>query len=94
MTLHRIEAILDCDGCGHRFSVELDGGYEPPKGWALYEVAEDACRAGTARGTIGMKGVTSVQGGLMLCPNCTRLIDEKTPDNPTTAEVRAALPHL
>lgn len=94
MTLHRIEAIIDCDGCGHRFSVELDGGYQPPVGWALYEVAMDAVRGGSFRGTIGDKGITSVQADLALCPNCTRTVDEHTSDAPTAAEIRAALPHL
>lgn len=93
MTLHRIEAIFDCDGCGHRFSTEIDPAYvlRDRNGLVtLYDVAVDSVRDGL-RGTVGMKGITSVQGGLCLCPACTTIVDEHTGDDPTPEDVKAAI---
>jgi len=93
MSVHRIEAVIHCDGCGCEFSVEMDAAYNPPKGWSLFDAAIDAIRGGL-RGTIGPRGTPSIQGGYHLCPACTRTVDaiETAGDrNATADEVRKAL---
>jgi hypothetical protein len=89
MSVHRIEAVIDCDGCGHRFSVELDPAYKP-KCWSLWDCAVDGVRGGQ-RGTIGDRGHTSVQGGLCLCPVCTGTVDEYTGDDPSPEDISRVL---
>lgn len=85
MTVSRIKGVIACDGCGARFTVDIDAAYKPPQDWAMFDVAVDAVRGG-ADGS-------SVQGGMMLCQKCTCMADDYgRDDRPLTAdEVRAAL---
>lgn len=85
MSVSRIEAIIACDGCGAKFTADVDAAYKPPQGWSMWDVAQDAVRGGNDGG--------SVQGGMMLCQKCTKTCDAHGPDdrNLTADEVRAAL---
>ena len=44
--INQILANCACDRCGERFAVALEPALQPPVGWTLYEVAEDAIRGG------------------------------------------------
>ena len=93
MTLQTIRVHMQCDGCAAPMSFDLDGAYEPPAGWSLFDVALDACRGGHVREGAGL---SSVQGESeqCLCAKCTAIVDAiDTPDdrNATDDEIAAAL---
>ena len=77
MSVVWIRAHIACDGCDEKFSIDLDEAYRPPHRWSLFDIVEDALRGGP-EGTI--------QGGLMLCRKCTRIVDE----DPSVPEDRSA----
>lgn len=79
MSLVVILAHISCDRCGERFEVDLDAAYKPPADWTLWDCAEDAVRGGVSLHDNFLKS-TSVQNGQMLCPTCTRKIDEAAGD--------------
>lgn len=87
MSVKIINATIECDGCGGRFTVDIDAAYKPPAGWSEWDVAVDAVRGGSDG--------TSVQGGFTLCEKCTKTCDAYGPEdreeNLTTDEVRKAL---
>lgn len=74
MSIASITAVVACDACGTRFSVDLDAAYKPPAGWSLHEVAEDAVRGGGGE----LLDSCSVQDGQTLCAACTRQADAAT----------------
>lgn len=95
MTLKKIIAFMDCDGCGAEMHVQLDTGEKHSRAWDLFDVAVDGCR-----GTVleNMSGFPSVQGNAQcLCPKCTKIVDDymeahKKPDrNATGDEIKDAL---
>jgi hypothetical protein len=92
MGLRRVEALIDCDGCGTEFSVELDHA-EVRTDSSIYDVVVDAVEDGMQRGTIGPKGLTSYHCDMMLCPVCTNIVDQIGNENysPTREEIENAL---
>lgn len=44
--LVEIQAKFSCDDCGTEFLVTMDPAYNPPEGWSVFDVAEDAVRGG------------------------------------------------
>lgn len=87
MSIRHVEATWECDGCATVLHTRMDPSHMRPKGWALFDEAEDAIRGGLCF----EGGLVSVQGGRHLCPKCTKLVDDATPDNPTPEQVDAAL---
>jgi hypothetical protein len=97
MSLDSIRAHISCDGCGAKFSVGMDPAHDrlpivDGKQWALFDLAEDAVR-GVVEVHAKTDGSTSVQGGKMLCPACTSIVDGFVTEerNATADEVEAAL---
>lgn len=80
MSVLRIEAVIDCDGCGARFRVSLDGAASRSGRvgkWAMFEVAEDALRGGVdflgyipERKPFDGPKFTGMDGDQHLCPVC------------------------
>ena len=75
-----IKAKFACDDCGTEFLVPLDPAYEPPVGWSIFAVAEDAIRAG--RGyedatdqASGICSFGSVEDSRHYCARCTKRRD-------------------
>jgi hypothetical protein len=74
-----IEAKFSCDDCGTEFMVTLDPAYEPPSGWSIHAVAEDAIRQG-----LSYRDAQDVHFGLGLvgddgrhyCDGCRKPRDE------------------
>lgn len=67
MSLKSIDATFECDECGAEFEASLDESYEPPPGWAMFDVAVDAIRAGIWE---------SVEDDKHLCRRCTAKADK------------------
>lgn len=106
MTVVRVDALCECEGCGKRFGIELDIGRDLtneifPDFDAL---AREEIRNGLNEGyTWGIRGKTTVdrfalsgsvtiQAELMLCDICTRKCDDVPVDrNLTLSEVNEAL---
>lgn len=42
-----IEAKFACDDCGTEFVVSLDPASQAPRGWTVFEIAEEAIRGGS-----------------------------------------------
>ena len=95
MGTRSIKAVVECDGCAKQFRVDLDAADDRPAGWTWDDLVADAVRGGTAcEGTKGESlGVSSHQGNKMLCPICTKVVDNAFDENHTCteAEVDAAL---
>lgn len=104
MPLQSIRAKFECDGCGRVMVLDLDAADKMPPDWTLFDLVEDTVRGGVGyRGFDDEKraghaldtGLTSVQHGKCLCPNCTRKCDDMVPDeedrSATAAEVETAL---
>lgn len=75
-----VEAKFSCDECGTEFVLSLDPAYSPPNGWSVFEIAEDAIRAG--RQYSDGAGVTSGLGGVdgdgrHYCDSCNSKRGEK-----------------
>lgn len=66
MSVVRIDALCECEGCGKRFGVECDIGYDlmDAVGDAIYkdfeELVRDTIRGGTAGYTWGVRGKATV----------------------------------
>lgn len=101
MSVKNIRATFGCDGCGTEFWMEMDPADGIPEGWTLFDGAVDYLRGGQFGGYVGEKRsgrysgpqMTSVQGGMHLCPTCTKTVDEKVPEegDPTEEQVKEAL---
>lgn len=106
MTVKRVDALCECEGCGKRFGIELDIGRD--LGNEIFPdfdaIAREEIRSGhTAGYTWGVRGKATVerfplsgsvtiQAGLMLCDVCTRKCDDLPIErNLTLAEVNGAL---
>lgn len=80
MAIKRVKAILECDACGKEFSFDLDPA-EPVKKDIADEI-DQVIRAGRFDG--------SIQDGLQLCNDCTRIadniLDPYDPDDEELAE--------
>lgn len=81
-----IEAKFSCDDCGTEFFVGLDPAYEPPAGWSIFAVAEDAIRGGQKYsdavdyahgGPWGPWKSGSVEDGRHYCAQCTKKCDAR-----------------
>ena len=86
-----IRAEIECGGCGRNFSVKIDQGNDIPEGCDLMDFATDAVRGGDeyqTKGTHSIGRTSSVQGGYMLCHQCTRDVDAKMPEDLADADVR------
>lgn len=78
-----IKAHIECGGCGKPFVVEMDPANMIPDNWTLFDEAVDCVRGGLTRDG----GLSSVQGGYLLCGTCTHKIDDAvTEDRNATAE--------
>lgn len=90
MSIIKVRATVECDGCGKQFHSELaDLASEVQAGWSLHELAEDYVRGGNC----DEGGVSSVQADMHLCPPCTAVADQIGSEDhmPTRAEINAAL---
>ena len=88
MSIIGIRAFFACDGCAEKMSFDLDPADKSVVGWSLHDHALDAARDGLVR---EFEGYSSVQGDHVLCPACTRIVDEATNSRATKDEVKAAL---
>jgi hypothetical protein len=85
MAIRKVEAEIECDGCGGLFDVDLDpaadviGGSNP-----IIGLIED---------TIGGMPLVSIQGDHMLCRACTTKVDDAFADDmvPSWDQVAAVL---
>lgn len=71
MSVLRIVASIECEGCGCLFKIEIDPA-DKCDGWSVFDYAKDAVRG--SNGIIDWDGksiFTSVEDDKMLCPNCT-----------------------
>lgn len=69
-----IKAKFSCDDCGTEFFVGMDPAYEPPAGWSVFAIAEDAIRKGDSYedATDALIGYGSVgSDGRHYCTRCT-----------------------
>lgn len=85
MPVIEITAKVECEGCAMPFSVDVDPAEEITG--SVYDAVEEAVRGG------GHPLVCSVQGGKMLCQECTKQVDAYITEdrNATEDEVNAAL---
>lgn len=60
--LKAITAYFECDYCGSEIEQRIEPAYKPPKGWCIFEVAEDAVKS---------SHLYSVKKGKHLCKACT-----------------------
>lgn len=44
--LQKVQAHFVCDTCSKAFAVRIDSAVRPRAGWSVFEIAEDAIRAG------------------------------------------------
>lgn len=77
MTLVVVRATFECDGCGTQFKVDMDPATMRPKGWTLFEEAEDYVRGGC--GAEG--GMPAVVHGMHLCHKCAGIAAQVGPDD-------------
>lgn len=77
-----VRAQIVCGGCGNRYTVRLDTGRQQPAKWTLHDEVVETVREGLTE----EHGLSSVQGGHMLCAACTRIVD----NDPVIPEDRAA----
>lgn len=94
MSILKIQARIQCDGCNTNFIVELDAARMRPKGWALADEITDEVRGGfydVPKGGRRNGTSCSVQGDMHLCAGCTDIVDKHAPENPTAEQVTAAL---
>lgn len=90
MSIIKVRATVECDGCGKQFHSGLaDLASEVPAGWSLHELAEDYVRGGNC----DEGGMCSVQADMHLCAQCTATADSIGTEDyrPTRAEINAAL---
>lgn len=77
MSLVKITAVFDCDGCGGQFAVGLDASEAPPDGWTLFDYAGDSVRGAVDYEalTLNCEGgdICSAQDDKHLCSRCTHL---------------------
>jgi hypothetical protein len=104
MTVQRIDALCECEGCGKRFGIELDTG-EDLNSYADFEaLVRDTILGGQALCyTWGIRGKSTVdrlslsynvtiQADLMLCDVCSKKCDDLPIEAALTrAEVNRAL---
>ena len=109
MSVVRVDALCECDGCQKRFGVELDLNSKMNETFPDFEsLAREEILGGQAnyyvwgvRGKatvdrLSLKGFPTIQGGLMLCDDCTKKCDALPIERDLTLyEVQAALglPH-
>lgn len=65
-SVDRIRASITCGGCGAKWDIDLDPARQFPQGWSLFDEVVDDVRG---------LGHTSVQGGYLLCEECTKKVD-------------------
>jgi len=86
MSLIKIEAIFSCDGCGNRFTANLDPAGKLSDSWTLFDQAVDTIKNGIL--------AYSVEAGMHLCSKCTKLVcrDKRFVDrDPTEEEIEQLL---
>ena len=71
MSIAVVRAVIDCDGCGIQFTVELDAAHKV-EGWSVADYVLDSVLGGYHLGP----GICSLQEDRMLCASCTKLADE------------------
>lgn len=83
MTIRKIEAEIECDGCGKTFDIDLDAASNM-KDRPLCDLIDDHIR--------GLPWC-SIQGEHRLCRSCTSKVDGALPDEatPSRDEVAAIL---
>jgi len=80
MSLKSIVATFECDGCGKKMEVPLDLAHMRPKGWALFDEAEDALRGAVeVRSATGPELTPAVVHGLHLCSACEAIAADVSP---------------
>lgn len=74
--IKEVKATFECDRCGTEFTVKIDTAIEPPAGWSVFEIAEDAIwsllnyeDATIKKGDTILGG--SVDSGKHYCQRCT-----------------------
>jgi hypothetical protein len=105
MPLVRLDALCACEGCYKRFGIELDIGRNlADESWlgnfdaVVREEIASGRDDGYVWGVRGQKtverfgtGSVSIQGGLMLCSECTKKCDRDPRDTLDLAAVREIL---
>jgi len=85
MAFINVRATVECDGCACHMIIELDAAEERPAHFSWSDLVEEAVRGGIAlvsiRGMANASGMTSVQDGKCLCPDCTSQADEEAADD-------------
>lgn len=79
MSLLSIVAKFSCDECGSQFNASVDESYEPPPGWAMFDVAVDAIRSSLWE---------SVDNDKHLCRVCTEKADIAAESSADSGEPR------
>lgn len=77
MSLVVVRAIFECDGCGTQFKVDMKSEGMRPKGWSLFEEAEDYVRGGC--GSDG--SMPAVVHDMHLCHECATIAASVGPDD-------------
>jgi hypothetical protein len=84
MAFINVRATVECDGCARHMIVEVDAAEDRPQTFTWSDLVEEAVRGGIAlvsiRGVANASGMTSVQDGKCLCPDCTSRADEEADD--------------
>lgn len=106
MTVKRVDALCECEGCGKRFGIELDIGRDlnnelfPDFDALAREEIRNGLVAAYIWGVRGkatverfaVSGPVTIQADLMLCDVCTRKCDDLPIErNLTRAEVNEVL---
>lgn len=81
-----IKAKFSCDECGTEFLVSMDPATDPPAGWSVFDLAEDAIRAGhdyEDGHEPQSDWIGSVEGDRHLCGKCTRKSDQEEQPTPS-----------
>jgi hypothetical protein len=106
MSVVRVDALCECEGCQKRFGIELDIGRDLGKGFfadfdaVTREEIRNGLNCGYRWGVRGkmtverypLSGSATIQAELMLCDECTRKCDDLPIEgNLTRAQVNRAL---
>jgi hypothetical protein len=90
MSIKMVVVVVDCDGCGEEFRVDMELTEKHPADRDVFEAAEEAIDNGTL---VDDNRISSVRHGMHLCGGCEMTIYEKYRDGePQSAEeITAAL---
>lgn len=84
--VERVQAQIQCEGCGNHFHLRLDPGRDWPAGWDMIAMIKETLLNGSILAS------PSYQADMVLCVSCTNAVDKIGDDDhePTREEILRA----